>query len=424
MVLNNPARAPSPLLGKLNPILAEPGHLGTDIGASSTKGPGPGAGARVSLAWWQGQGWGKGSGALRVLPQLGDDQFLLEEEKASLAPPVAPGQPHVRAQHRLSVGESLPAEQRAVGMRKAVAEGPGRARPSPSPGGSLPGVPAAVGLAHPARDRRTPRSAPRMWPSWPQRGWEAGCRCREALFGQTLPPPRAAPCQHSPVLPALVAAGSKMADAGSPTESGRGLVLGVLSSMALAVLPRAAQSRAEQRGSTPSLRLLPVVCLLQPGMQFAPNAPGVLCWLQVAQLRVHHHPRALHSCFPAGSPPAHTAPGACSSPGPGLCSSLFPFFNDRKLLAAPFSSLSRSLWLATQPSAAGASPPSHVPSASCLRVCSAPSSGSLNVDRARIMPRRALSQNDQKLRGKIHFCVCVCVCIINMVLLPVIPSSH
>ena len=133
-----------------------------DIGASSTKAPGPGAGARVSLAWWQGQGWGKGSGALRVLPQLGDDQFLLEEEKAPLAPPVAPGQPHVCAQHRLGVGESLPAEQRAAGMRKAAAARPGRAHPSLSrrgdptwsassswPGPSCPG-------------QEDPRSAP-LW---------------------------------------------------------------------------------------------------------------------------------------------------------------------------------------------------------------------------------------------------------------------
>ena len=277
-------------------------------------------------------------------------------------------------------------------------------------GGILPGEPAAVGLAHPARDRRTlalHRSG--MRPSRSQRGREAGCRCREALFGQSLPPASAAPCQHSPLLPALVAAGSKMAASGSPTESGRGLVLGVLSSMALAVLRWGAQSRTEQRGSTPSLRLLPVVCLLQPGMHLAPVAPGVLCWLQVAQLRVHRDPRALHSCLPAGSPPAHTAPKASSCPGPALCSSLFPFFNDSRHLAAPFSSLSRALCLATQLPAAGASPPGRVPSASCLRVRSAPSSASLNVDSACIVRRTAFSQNDQKLRGKIHFSVCACV---------------
>ncbi len=81
------------------------------MGASSTKAPGPGAGARVSLPWSQGQGWGKGSWALRVLLQLGDDQFLLEEEKAPLAPLAAPGQPHVCAQHRLGIAESLSAEQ-------------------------------------------------------------------------------------------------------------------------------------------------------------------------------------------------------------------------------------------------------------------------------------------------------------------------
>ena len=132
-----------------------PPALGTDTGASSTKVPGPGAGARLSLPWAQGQGWGKGSWALGVLLQLGDDQLLLEEEKAPLAPLAAPAQPHVRAQHRLGIGESLPAEQRAAGMRKATAAAPGPARLSPTPRESPPGAAAAVGLAHPARDRRT-----------------------------------------------------------------------------------------------------------------------------------------------------------------------------------------------------------------------------------------------------------------------------
>ena len=133
-----------------------PPAVGREVGASSSsKVAGPGAGARGSRGWCQGQGWGKGSWALRLLLQLGDDQFLREEEKAPLAPLAAPGQPHVRAQHRLGVGESLPAEQRAAGMRKAAAAGPGRARMSLSHGGSLPGAAAAVGLAHRARARRT-----------------------------------------------------------------------------------------------------------------------------------------------------------------------------------------------------------------------------------------------------------------------------
>ena len=132
-----------------------PPAVGTDIGASSTKVPGPGAGARVSLPCSQGQARGKGSWAPRVLLQLGDDQFVLEEEKAPLAPLAAPAQPHARAQHRLGVAESLPAEQRALGMSNAAAAGPGGARVSPSRGGSPPGAAAAVGLAHRARARRT-----------------------------------------------------------------------------------------------------------------------------------------------------------------------------------------------------------------------------------------------------------------------------
>ena len=132
-----------------------PPAVGREVGASSSKVAGLVPGAGVSLCWCQGQGWGQGSWAGRVLPQLGDDQFLREEEKAPLAPLAAPGQPHVRAQHRLGAGESLPAEQRAAGMRKGSGAGPGRARVSPSRGGSPPGAAAAAGLAHPARDRRT-----------------------------------------------------------------------------------------------------------------------------------------------------------------------------------------------------------------------------------------------------------------------------
>lgn len=86
----------------------------------------------------QGQAWGKGSWALRLLLQLGDHQFLLEEEKAPLAPLWAVAQSHVRAQHRLITAENLPAEQRAGVVRKAApsAAGPGRARVLPSCGGA------------------------------------------------------------------------------------------------------------------------------------------------------------------------------------------------------------------------------------------------------------------------------------------------
>jgi len=102
-----------------------PAALGMDTGASSPKAVGPGVAARLSLPCSQGQGWGEGSWALGLLLQLGDDQFLREQEKAPLAPAAAPGQPHICAQQRLGIAESLPAEQsraeqRAAGMRKAV----------------------------------------------------------------------------------------------------------------------------------------------------------------------------------------------------------------------------------------------------------------------------------------------------------------
>lgn len=179
----------------------------TSMGASSTTVPGPGAGAGVSLPWCQGQGWGKGSWALRVLPQLGDHHFLLEEEKAPLAPLAAPGQPHVRAQHRLGVGESLPAEQRAAGMRKAAA-GPGRARVSPRHRESPPGAAAAVGLAHPARERRTLAVDQGRGPVGDSGDGKRGAGAGSVLLGQILPPPSAPACQHSSVLLSLVAVGS------------------------------------------------------------------------------------------------------------------------------------------------------------------------------------------------------------------------
>ena len=97
--------------------------------------------------------------------------------------------------------------------------------------------------------------------------------------------------------------------------------VGVLSTMAMSALHWGAQSRTQQRGRTTSLHLLPTLCLVQPTMQVAAFAPRALCRLQSAQLGVHHDPRWLHSCFPAGPPPAYTHARAGSSSGAGLCSS-------------------------------------------------------------------------------------------------------
>jgi len=137
-----------------------------------------------------GAGKGKGSWALGLLLQLGDDQLLWEQEKASLTPLAAPSQPHIHAQQRLGIAESLPAEQsraeslpaeqsRAVGMRKAAgAAGLGRScvsgargEPTWSHSSSWPGP------SHPGQEG--PRWAPRTCPSWRHGGWDAVCwwRC-------------------------------------------------------------------------------------------------------------------------------------------------------------------------------------------------------------------------------------------------------
>lgn len=169
---------------------------------------GPGAGGQGVPALEPGPGMGQGQLSRRVLPQLGDHQFLLEEEKAPLAPLAAPGQLHVCAQHRLCIGESVPAEQSTAGIRKAAAAGPGRAPLSPSHGGSPPGATAAVGLAHPARDRRTLAVHQGCGPAGDSEDGKRVAGAWSALLGQTLPPPSAALCQHSSVLPALGAVGS------------------------------------------------------------------------------------------------------------------------------------------------------------------------------------------------------------------------
>lgn len=147
--------------------------------------PGPGLGARI---------W-----ALRVLPQLGDHQFLVEEEQAPLAPLAAPGQPHVCAQHRLGVAESLPAEQRAAGMSNASAAWPSCARVSPSPGGAhlepqqqlawpiLPGRGGPWPCSEEGAQPATARLGSGVLVLW-QRCWARGCLLPAPLRASTALP--------------------------------------------------------------------------------------------------------------------------------------------------------------------------------------------------------------------------------------------
>ena len=147
--------------------------------------PGPGLGARI---------W-----ALRVLPQLGDHQFLVEEEQAPLAPLAAPGQPHVCAQHRLGVAESLPAEQSAAGMSNVSAAWPSCARVSPSPGGAhlelqqqqawpiLPGRGGPWPCTEEGAQPATGRLGSGVLVLW-QRSWARGCLLPAPLRASTALP--------------------------------------------------------------------------------------------------------------------------------------------------------------------------------------------------------------------------------------------
>jgi len=167
--------------------------------------------------------WRKGSQGLRVLLQLGDHQFLREQEKPPLAPLVAPGQPHVRAQHR-----SLPAEQSAVAMSNAAAAGPACARVSlhpvaahlepqqqlawPIPPGT--GGPSTCTALSDAGDAA----------GWRERVWGAGCQC--LCPGSAARPEPASSqrcCGPAPLHPA----GTGAVGSNCLTDSGAGLGAGL-----------------------------------------------------------------------------------------------------------------------------------------------------------------------------------------------------
>lgn len=63
---------------------------------------------QTSCAWAQKQGEGKGRWAVRLLLQLGEHQFLLEEEKAALTPSAAPQDPTTWQQHQPPAHEPPP----------------------------------------------------------------------------------------------------------------------------------------------------------------------------------------------------------------------------------------------------------------------------------------------------------------------------
>ena len=210
-----------------------PPALGPGTGASSSKVSGRGAGAQLSLGWWRGQGWGKGSRAQRLFLQLGDGQFLREEEKAPLAPPAAPAQPHVRAQHSLDVAESLPAEQSRAesggheqggcwcGWRPWPRVPEPQGEPTWSRSSSWPG-PSCPGQEGPRRAART-RGRRR------ERGRAAGCWCRcrgsaagpEAASCALLRGRRAGCCWLGGLLAATASSGTPM-DSGRGPAEGRG----------------------------------------------------------------------------------------------------------------------------------------------------------------------------------------------------------
>lgn len=96
-----------------------------------------------------------------------------------------------------------------------------------------------------------------------------------------------------------------------------------------------------------------------PEAAFAPRA---VCQLQIGHwsfklvlqshdsmihLGLHRDPRSLHSCCPDGVPQYILGKGLFL---PGCRALLFLWLNCRKFLSAPFSSLSRSFWVAAQPS--------------------------------------------------------------------------
>lgn len=110
---------------------------------------------------------------------------------------------------------------------------------------------------------------------------------------------------------------------------------------------------------------------MQPRIPFALITAQTHCWL-VFNLVSIRTPRAFSAELLSS-----WMPSAC--PGTWDCSSLGADFllNFMKLLIAHFSSLTRSLWIAAQPSGASATLPSFVSFVNSLRLCSAPSSSSL-----------------------------------------------
>ncbi|KAK4822069.1 hypothetical protein QYF61_009330 [Mycteria americana] len=138
-------------------------------------------------------------------------------------------------------------------------------------------------------------------------------------------------------------------------------------------------TRAEQRGRTPSLALLATLRVMQPRTRLAFWAASTHC-------------RLMSSFSSTGTPKSFSA-GLLSIPSsPSLCRTLhLPLLDLMRFTQAHFSSLSRSLWMTSRPSAVSTAPLSLVSSANLLRVHSI----SLSMSLMRILNRTGPSTDSR-----------------------------